>query len=128
MRSLPQTGGPGLGLAAVLARFVVQDLVQTLPLALLGRRPFMPAKVPIRPESHYRVQAVLLPAFGVGVWLLMGRAAQASLELTGHHADLRRVLDVIGLHASLGARWRPAALAGLASSTVYVLGASRLVR
>jgi hypothetical protein len=37
---------------AAVTRFVVQDLVQTLPLALLGRQPFMPAKLPIRPEHH----------------------------------------------------------------------------
>lgn len=174
MRSLPDTGGPYVGLAAVLTRFVVQDLVATLPLALLGRRPFMPAKVPIRSEHHYRAQLVFLPLFGLGEWLLMGGAAHASLRLTGHPSDARRVLDVIGvgmlipmpplwlgdaaliaadrfgmpalgfinvpvqlwettlfgigLHEALGASWRRAALAGSVASTVYVLGASRLVR
>jgi hypothetical protein len=54
MRALPDAGWPRLGLVAVVMRFTVQDLVQTLPLALLGRRPFIPAKLPIRPEHHYR--------------------------------------------------------------------------
>lgn len=97
MQSLPRTGGPCTGLAAVLTRFLVQDLVQTLPLALLGRPPFAPASVPIRPEHHYRAQVFFLPLFGLGEWLLMGRAAHACLRLTGHHSDSGRVLDVIGL-------------------------------
>lgn len=42
MRALPDAGWPRLGLVAVVTRFTVQDLVQTLPLALLGRRPFIP--------------------------------------------------------------------------------------
>ncbi len=54
MRALPGTGWPKAGLV-VVTRFTVQDVVQTLPLALLGRPPFMPAKLPIRPEHHYRV-------------------------------------------------------------------------
>ena len=44
MRALPDVGWPKTGLVAVVTRFTVQDLVQTLPLALLGRRPFIPAK------------------------------------------------------------------------------------
>ena len=43
MRALPDDGWPKTGLVAVVTRFTVQDLVQTLPLALLGRRPFIPA-------------------------------------------------------------------------------------
>src|SRR5512133_971641 len=70
MRALPEGGGPKVGLVAVVTRFAVQDLAGTLPLALLGREPFMPAKVPIRPENHYRAQLVFLPVFGVGEWLL----------------------------------------------------------
>ena len=73
-----------------------QDLVETLPLALLGRQPFLPAKLPIRPEHHYRAQLVFLPVFGVGSWLLMGGAAHGLLRLAGERSDLRRVLDVIG--------------------------------
>lgn len=174
MRSLPDTGGAKVGLAAVLTRFTVQDLAQTLPLALLGRRPFMPAKVPIRPEHHYRAQLVFLPLFGLGEWLLMSGAAHALIRLTGQQSDVRRVMDVIGvgmlipmpplwvgdaaliaadgfrmpalgfinvpvqvwetvlfgvgLHTALDVPWRRALLAGSVASTVYVLGASRLVR
>lgn len=174
MRSLPTRGDPEAGLTAVLVRFAVQDLVGTLPLALLGRRPFMPAKVPIRPEQHYRAQLLFLPAFGVGEWLLMSGVAHGLLRLTGQQSDVRRVMDVIGvgmlipmpplwladaaliavdefrmpalgfvnvpvqvwetvlfaigLHTTLAVPWRRAVLAGLAASTVYVLGASRLVR
>ena len=96
MRALPDIGQPKAGLAAVVTRFVVTDLVETLPLALLGRRPFIPAKLPIRPEHHYRAQLVFLPVFGVGQWLLMGGAAHGLLRLTGGRSDLGRVLDVIG--------------------------------
>jgi hypothetical protein len=174
MRALPDSGGPRVGLAAVLTRVVVQDLVQTLPLAVLGRRPFMPAKLPIRPAHHYRAQLVLLPVFGVGAWLAMSGTAHGLLRLTGHRSEIRRILDVIGvgmllpmpplwlsdaaliatdrftmpalgfvnvpvqawetalfaigLHTTLEVPWRPAVLAGSAASTVYVLGASRLLR
>ena len=174
MRSLPDTGRPRVGFTAVLARFAVQDLAQTLPLALLGSRPFTPAKVPVRPEHHYRAQVIFLPGFGLAEWLLMSGAAQAVLRLTGQQSDVRRVMDVIGLgmlipmpplwladaaliaagrfkmpelgfvnvpvqawetalfgiglHTALNLPWRHAMLAGLAASTVYILGASRLVR
>jgi hypothetical protein len=96
MRALPDAGRPKAGMAAVMTRFAVTDLVETLPLAVLGRRPFVPASVPIRPEHHYRAQLLFLPAFGVGSWLLMGAAAHALLRLTGERSDLSRVLDVIG--------------------------------
>ena len=66
MRALPDVGWPRLGLVAVVTRFTVQDLVQTLPPALLGRRPFIPAKLPVRPEHHYRAQLVFLPVVGMG--------------------------------------------------------------
>ncbi len=66
MRALPGAGGPKAGLAAVVTRFTVQDLVQTLPLALLGRPPFTPGRLPVRPEHHYRAQLVFLPVFGMG--------------------------------------------------------------
>lgn len=97
VRSLPSTGPPTVGLAAVVTRFAVQDLVETVPLALLGRRPFMPATVPIAAEKHYRAQALFLPVFGLGTWLLIGGAAQAVLRLSGQGYDVRRVLDVIGV-------------------------------
>lgn len=174
MRSLPVTGAPRTGLAAVLTRFAVQDLVATLPLALLGRRPFKPARVPVRPEHHYRAQVFFLPPFGLAEWLLMSGTAHAVLRVTGHRSDVRRVLDVIGvgmlipmpplwlgdaaliaadrfempqlgflnvpaqvwetalfgigLHTALDVPARHAVPAALAASTVYVLGASRLVR
>lgn len=97
MRSLPDTGGPTVGLAAVLIRFAVTDLAETLPLALLGRRPFTPARAPIRPEDQYRFQLVYLPLFGLGVWLLMSGTAHGLLRLTGHRSHMRRVLDVVGV-------------------------------
>jgi hypothetical protein len=97
MRALPGTGWPKAGLVAVMMRFTVQDLVQTLPLALLGRRPFIPARLPIRPEHHYRAQLVFLPVFGMGQWLLMGATAHGLLRLTSERSDLGRVLDVIGV-------------------------------
>ena len=96
MRALPVVGWPKTGMVAVVTRFAVTDLVETLPLALLGRRPFVPATVPIRPEHHYRAQLVFLPVFGVGEWLLMGGAAHGLLRLAGERSDLSRVLDVIG--------------------------------
>jgi hypothetical protein len=96
MRALPGAGWPEAGLAAVVTRFTVQDLVQTLPLALLGRPPFAPARLPVRPERHYRAQLVFLPVFGVGQWLLMGASAHGLLRLAGQRSDLSRVLDVIG--------------------------------
>ncbi len=97
MRSLPANGAPRVGLACVITRFAVQDLVETLPLAVLGRPPFMPAKVPVRPEHHYRAQLVFLPLFGLGEWLLMSGAAHAVLRLTGQQSDARRVMDVVGV-------------------------------
>lgn len=97
MQALPRAGGPRLGLRAVLTRFVVTDLIETLPQVLLRRRPFTPTRLPIPPERHYRAQLVFLPAFGVGAWLLMGGAAHGLLRLSGHDADLRRVLDVVGM-------------------------------
>ena len=97
MRALPGAGGPRLGLRAVLTRFVVTDLIETLPQALLGRRPFTPTRLPIPSQRHYRIQLLYLPAFGVGVWLLMGGAAHGLLRLSGHDADLGRVLDVVGV-------------------------------
>ncbi len=96
MRALPDAGWPKAGMVAVVTRFTVQDLVQTLPLALLGRQPFVPAKLPIRPERHYRAQLVFLPVFGMGQWLLMGVTAHGLLRLAGERSDLSRVLDVIG--------------------------------
>ena len=145
-----------------------------MPLALLGREPFMPAKVPVRPENHYRFPAVLLPAFGLGQWLLMGSSAHALLRLTSHPSALARVLDTIGLgmlipmpalwiadatliatnrfrmpelgfvnvptqlwetaliaiglYVHLGAPLPSAVLAATAASTVYVLGAARVLR
>ena len=174
MRELPESGRPKAGLAAVVTRFTVQDLVQTLPLAVLGRRPFRPGRLPVRPEHYYRAQILFLPAFGTGQWLLMGAAAHGLLRLAGERSDLSRVLDVIGtgmlipmppmwlcdvaliaadrfrlpelavvnptiqlwetvlfctgLHTVLGVPWRRAVPAGLAASTVYVLGASRFLR
>ncbi len=174
MRALPGSGWPEAGLVAVAARFTVQDLVQTLPLALLGRPPFRPAKLPIRPEQHYRAQLIFLPVFGFGQWLLMGATAHGVLRLAGQRSDFSRVLDVIGagmlipmptlwlcdaaliaadrfrlpelafvnpaiqgwetalfgigLRTKLDVPWRPALLAGLAASVVYVLGAARFVR
>jgi len=97
MRALPEAGCPRLGLVAVATRFTVQDLVQTLPLALLGRRPFIPARLPVRPEHYYRAQLVFLPVAGMGLWLLMGATAHGLLRLTGERSDLGRVLDVIGV-------------------------------
>lgn len=97
MRALPDAGWPKAGMVAVVTRFTVQDLVQTLPLALWGRRPFIPAKLPIRPGHHYRAQLVFLPVFGMGQWLLMGGTVHGLLRLTGQRPDLSRVLDVIGV-------------------------------
>ncbi len=97
MRALPDAGGPKASMAAVATRFTVQDLVQTLPLALLGRRPFIPARLPIRPEHHYRAQLVFLPVFGMGQWVLMGGTVHGLLRLGGERSDLSRVLDVIGV-------------------------------
>lgn len=174
MRALPRSGPPRVGLVAVLVRFLVQDLAQTLPLALLGRRPFRPARVPVRPEHHYRAQLVLLPPFGLAAWLLMSGAAHVLLRGAGSPSDLRRVLDVVGvgmvvpmpplwcadaaliaadrfgmpalgfvnvpvqvwetalfgvgLHTVLGVPSRQAAVAGAVAGTVYVLGASQVLR
>jgi hypothetical protein len=75
----------------------VTDLIETLPQALLGRRPFTPTNLPIPPQRYYHAQLVYLRAFGVGVWLLMGGGAHGLLRLSGHDADLRRVLDVVGV-------------------------------
>jgi hypothetical protein len=97
MRALPDAGWPRAGMVAVVTRFTVQDLVETLPLALLGRRPFISAKLPIRPERYYRAQLVFLPVFGMGQWLLMGSAVHGLLRLTGGRSDLSRVLDVLGV-------------------------------
>jgi hypothetical protein len=97
MRALPEAGWPKTGMVAVVTRVTVQDLVQTLPLALLGRRPFIPAKLPIRPEHYYRAQLAFLPVVGIGQWLLMGGIAHGLLRLTGQRSDLGRVLDVIGV-------------------------------
>ena len=97
MRAPADSGQPRVGLAAVLTRFAIQDLVQTLPLALLGRRPSSPAKVPIRPENHYRAPLVFLPLFGLVEWLLMSGAAHGLIRLMGNRSDVRRVMDVIGI-------------------------------
>jgi hypothetical protein len=53
--------------------------------------------LPIPPKRHYRTQLVYLPAFSVGAWLLMGATAHGLLRLSGYDADLRRVLDVVGM-------------------------------
>jgi hypothetical protein len=97
MRALPRSGGPRAGLAAVLTRSLVTDLVETLPQALLRRRPFTPTRLPLPPERHYPAQLVLLPAFGVALWALMGTATHARLRLFGQDSDLSRVLDVVGV-------------------------------
>ena len=174
MASLPRTGWPRTGLTAVAIRFTGQDLVETLPLAVLGREPFMPSRLPIRPERHYRVQLAYLPAFGLAQWLLMGSAAAVVLRLRGEGRDLARVLDVVGvgmlvpmpvlwvcdavliasgrfrmpelalvnpgiqvwetalialgLRAALGSSPTCALTAACAASTVYVLGASQVLR
>jgi hypothetical protein len=83
-------------LLAVLTRFVIQDVVQTLPLAALGRRPFKPSRLPVRPENQYRVQLVVLPVLGLGEWLVMGGVAYGLLRMCGSRLDLARVLDVVG--------------------------------
>jgi hypothetical protein len=145
MRALLRSGRPKAGLAAVVTRFTVQDLVQTLPLELLGRRPFIPAKLPIAPDRHYRAQLVFLPVFGMGQWLLMGSTVHGLLRLAGERSDLSRVLDVIGVGMLIpmpplgdgavrrrpahgGGRFLAARPAGAAASVVYVLGASRFLR
>jgi len=96
MRSLPEEGPPLLGGAAVLTRFVVTDLVETIPQAVQGRVPFYPTKLSIPPERHYQAQSLYLPAFGVAQWLVMGAAAHTLLRFTGQRCQLSRVLDVIG--------------------------------
>jgi len=96
MRALPETGWRKTGMAAVVTRVKVRHLVQTLPLALLGRRPFIPARLPIAPEHHYRAQLAFLPVFGKRQWLLMGGTVHGLLRLAGERSDLSRVLDVIG--------------------------------
>lgn len=174
MAALPRTGWPRTGLAAAAIRFSGQDLVETLPLAVLGREPFMPTRLPIRPERHYRAQAAYLPAFGLAQWLLMGSTATLVLRLRGERRDLARVLDVVGvgmlvpmpvlwmcdavlissgrfrmpelalvnpaiqvwetaliafgLRTTLGSSPKGAVTAACAASTVYVLGASQVLR
>ena len=95
--ALPDRGGPRVGAAAVLTRFVATDLIETLPQALMGREPFRPTRLPIAPRSHYRGQAVFLPVFGLAQWLLMGGLAHGLLRLSGQRSEISRVLDVIGL-------------------------------
>lgn len=96
MRSLPEEGPPLLGGAAVLTRFVVTDLVETIPQAVQGRVPFYPTKLSIPPEHHYQAQSLYLPVFGVAQWLIMGGVAHGLLRLTGQRTQFSRVLDVIG--------------------------------
>lgn len=97
MGELPDRGRATLGMTAVLIRFAVTDIVETLPQAVAGRRPFRPTRLPIAPEAHYRVQLVILPVFGVGTWLAMGGFAWALLRLTGQRSEVRRLLDALGL-------------------------------
>jgi hypothetical protein len=40
----------------------------------------MPAKLPIRPENHYRAQLVFLPLLGLGEWLRMSGAARGGAQ------------------------------------------------
>lgn len=174
MSALRRTGPPTTGITAAILRFAVQDLVETLPLALLGRDPFIAPRLRIQPDRYYRAQLAFMPPFGVAQWLLMGSAANLVLRLRGEHADLRRVLDVagvgmlvpmpvlwvtdaaliasdrfrmpelalvnpliqawetvlmaIGLRVVLGSSARGAGAAACTASTVYVLGASQILR
>jgi hypothetical protein len=97
MRALRELHGAGPGLRAVLIRFTVTDALETLPLALLGRLPFRPTRLPVPAERHYPVQSVLLPAYGLAVWLLMGSAGHLTLRLAGRTSRLDAVLNVVGL-------------------------------
>jgi hypothetical protein len=40
----------------------------------------MPAKLPIRPENHYRAQLVFLRLLGLGEWLRMSGAARGGAQ------------------------------------------------
>lgn len=97
MRELRDVDGIAPGLRAVLIRFLVTDVVETVPLALLGRLPFRSSRLPVAPARHYRAQAVVLPLLGPLLWLLMGSAGHLALRVAGRKSRLDRVLNVVGL-------------------------------
>lgn len=96
--ALKDKPAPQWGLWAVLVRFVMTALIETLPLYLLGRRPFAPSYLTfLATQSYYAAEVFFLPVFGVALWLLMSALAHVLLRLAGHRGDMDRILNIVGL-------------------------------
>src|SRR4030042_3639906 len=97
-----------LGLWSVLLRFGITTLTTGLCLVLLGRRPFAPSYVPfLRIEDYYKAELLLLPVWGIAIWLVMGSLAYFLARLFGKRPAFGVILDIIGLGklAPMGIPW-----------------------
>lgn len=87
-----------IGLWSVLLRFGITTLTTGLLLVLLRRTPFAPSYVPfLRIEDYYKAEFVLLPVWGIVIWLVMGSFAYFLARLFRNRPAFGVILDIIGL-------------------------------
>src|SRR5574340_941704 len=89
---------PNWGLWAVLIRFLLTSIFVTLPLYLLGREPFTSSSLTfLTTRNYYAAQLLILPIFGVTIWLLMSALAHVMLRLANKGSDFDLILNIIGM-------------------------------
>ena len=89
---------PNWGFLSVLIRFLFTSIFVTLPLYLLGREPFASSSLTlVTTRNYYAAQLLILPIFGVTIWLLMSAIAHVVLRLTSKRSDFDQVLNIVGM-------------------------------
>lgn len=64
----------------------------------LGRRPFTPPYLTfVRAETYHRWHLLILPLYGIGIWLFMSAVAHLALRLAGRPSSYDLVLKIIGV-------------------------------
>jgi hypothetical protein len=89
---------PLYGLVAVLLRFIGTSLTTVLFLHILGRLPFAPSELVRLPiEKYYSAEVWFLPAWGIGIWLLMASVSHLILRVFKAESDFDHILNIIGI-------------------------------
>ncbi len=87
-----------IGLWSVLLRFGLTSLTTLLLLVFLKRTPFAPSYIPfLKIEDYYKAEAIFLPLWGIGIWLIMGVIARVLGGMTRNESALKNNLNIIGL-------------------------------